>query len=230
MANTKGGSRPGQGRKQDWGQKAESRIGVPYEFVEQKKYLVEIFATLQYNGLKLRDVAQFLKNHGIDLIQQDGTESSLSFNSYRMYSTSVAASFGVTSSVDAEAGGYEEIHLESILGIKSPERTSFMEVTGTSMIDDGIFPGAILTVETPNTTASKSWLEPQDGNTVIALIDGTDLTVKKFRKTDEGIFLIPRNRENQNFQPLQISSCNPKWTGGHEVKIVGIVRKITLDP
>lgn len=230
MANTKGGSGRGQGRKQDWGQKAESKIGVPYEFVEQKKYLIEIFATLQQNELKLRDVAQFLKNHGIDLIRQGIIDSPSSSNSYRMYDTPVAASFGVTSSVEAEAGGYEGISLESVLGIKSPERTSFMKVTGNSMIDDGIFEGAILTVETSNTTASKSWLEPQDGNTVIALIDGTYLTVKKFRETDKGKFLIPRNHKNKNFQPLQISSCDPEWTGGHEVEIVGIVKKISLDP
>ncbi len=230
MATTKGGSGRGQGRKKDWGKKPESKIGVPIELVPQKKHIVEIWTILQQSGLELGDLARSLKNHGIDFIQQDITDSLTSSNSYRMYSTSVGASFGVTSSIDAEAGGYEEIYLESILGIKSPERTSFMRVKGESMIDDGILPGAILTVEMPNTTASKSWLEPQDGNTVIALIDGTDLTVKKFRKNDKGEFLVPRNRENKNFKPLQVSSRDPEWTGGHEVEIVGIVRKIALDP
>lgn len=203
---------------------------MPYELVEQKKYLVEIFATLQQNGLKLRDVAQFFESNGIELIRQDGANSPFSSNSYRMYSAPVAASFGVTSSEDAEAGGYEEIYLESVLGIKSPERTRFMRVIGNSMIDDGIFEGAILTVEISDTTASKSWLEPQTGNTVIALIDGTDLTVNRFRRDDEGEFLEPRNREDQSFQPLQISSRHPEWIGDHEITIIGIVRKIALDP
>ncbi len=98
------------------------------------------------------------------------------------------------------------------------------------MIDDGISEGAILTVETSDTTASKSWLEPQTGDAVIALVDRTDFTVKRFRRNNEGEFLEPRNRKNQNFQPIQISSRDPGWTGGHEVEIFGIVRKIVLDP
>lgn len=231
MVNTKGGSGQGQGRKPDWGKKPESRIGVPFEVVPQKKHIVEIWTVLQQCGLEFRDLARLLKNHGIDLIRQNSDNSSLPpSNFYRIYSTPVAASFGLTSSFDAEAGGYEESHLESILSIQSPERTIFLQVIGDSMIDDGISEGAILTVETSDTTASKSWLEPQTGDAVIALVDGTDLTVKRFRRSNEGEFLEPRNRKNQNFQPIQISSRDPGWTGGHEVEIFGIVRKIVLDP
>jgi len=231
MVRQKGGSGRNQGRKFDWGQKPDSTIGVPYKLAEQKKYLVKLWTTLQQAGLELEHLAGFLENEGVDLIQQTSSGYLLSSsNVYKMYSTSVAASFGVTSSMDAEAGGYEEIYLESVLGIKSPNRAIFLKVTGYSMVDDEIFPGATLTVETRDTTMSKSWLDAQTGDTVIALIDGVDVTVKKFRRTNEGEFLVPRNRKNKNFQQIQISSCSADWMGGHEVEIFGIVRKIVLDP
>jgi len=124
---------------------------------EQKKALVKTWSILQEVGLNFTDLASRLQSDGINLLLQDeSAEPSKNHQLYRIYSTAVAASFGIVSPSDADAGGYEEFELDSLL-IKVPERTILLEVTGNSMLDEDIFPGSILIVETTNTT-NKSWL------------------------------------------------------------------------
>jgi SOS-response transcriptional repressor LexA len=227
MRKSQGGSGRGQGRKQDWGKRPESRISVPYKLAqpESKKALVEFCLILEQAGLDLPDFVAVLKNHGMSLISQNKAHQPHNKTQlYRMYSTAVAASFGVISSSDADGGGYEEVNLISQL-ITTPDRTILLEVTGNSMIDEGIYPRSILVVETGN-TADKSWLEPQNGNIVVALIDEVDLTVKRFRRTDRGDFLEPRNRSNKSYKPLLIAGSDDEPLEGHKVEIIGIVRKV----
>jgi SOS-response transcriptional repressor LexA len=142
-----------------------------------------------------------------------------------MFSASVAASFGVVSALDADAGGYEEVSLDTLL-VAAPERTIILKVTGHSMIDDGIEPGSFLVVETPDTSWSKSWLEPHDRENVIALIGGSDLTVKKFRRTDKGESLEPRNCKCKQHKPLPIARSDRDNDEDRAIKILGIVRAV----
>ena len=76
--------------------------------------------------------------------------------------------------------------------IKHPAATFFVRVAGDSMIDAGIHPGDILIVDRS--------IEAIDKKVVIAIIDG-ELTVKRIRKTNSRVYLVP---ENSNYNPMQI--------------------------
>ena len=223
MAKSKGGAGRQQGRKLDWGEETSSRITVPFELTEteQKRSLVATWSVLQQSGRNFTDLVASIERYGIDSVLHPRHKS----QPYRLYSTAVAASFGVTSASDAEAGGYDEVNLIDLL-IKSPDRTILLEVTGNSMLDSGIYPGSILIVEMPNTT-NKAWLDVKDRDTVIALVDEVDLTVKQYRKTRKGEFLAPRNRSQKKYQPLVINNSEDEQGEGYKVTILGIVRSVT---
>ena len=76
--------------------------------------------------------------------------------------------------------------------IKHPAATFFVRVSGDSMIDAGIHPGDLLIVDRAE--------EPRDKSVVIAIVNG-ELTVKRIRKTEDKLFLMP---DNKKYQPLQI--------------------------
>lgn len=78
--------------------------------------------------------------------------------------------------------------------IKHPAATFFVRVAGDSMIDAGIHPGDILVVDRA--------LEPQDASVVIAVLDG-ELTVKRIKRRDGKVFLVPDNRA---YEPLEIKA------------------------
>jgi SOS-response transcriptional repressor LexA len=202
------------GRKADFGESVPSRISVPFELAQhdQKQALAGIWQSLQVGGFTLKDLQFFLEQFGIDVIRQT------QFENYRMYSTPVAASFGVISGSDADSGGYEEVNVKDLL-IGNPDRTILLKVTGNSMTDEGIYPGTILVVETPD-TSGKSWLVPNDRDIVVALVDDVDLTVKQFRQLPNGAFLYPRNKEMKGLNPRIIDE---------NVNIIGIVKKMVQD-
>lgn len=233
MANIKGGSGRDQGRKPDWEEKPVSRISVPYELSdrEQKKALVKTWSILQKAELDFTDLASRLESDRANLfLQSEAAESSNEPQLYRIYSTAVAASLGVVSPSDADAGGYEEIELDSLL-IKAPERTILLEVMGNSMLDENIFPGSILVVETTNTT-NKSWLQAETGNIVVARVENTGstyLTVKRFERNTKGEFLVPRNRRNKTYQPIRVGGSECEGEEEQKTSIIGIVRKIIQD-
>lgn len=228
MATSKGGSGKGQGRKSHWDEKPESRISVPYKLADDKqtKALAEIWSLLKQAGLDFPALLAILKSSTVNLALPRQAYSNKQLEFYRMYSTPVAASFGVISSSDADAGGYEEVDLNTLL-VRVPERTIILKVIGDSMIDDGIQPNSTLIVETCDTT-KQLWLQPETGDVVVALVDEIDFTVKRFERTDQGAFLVPRNR-NKGYKPLVISNSNDEDLGGHKARIIGIVRKIIQD-
>lgn len=76
--------------------------------------------------------------------------------------------------------------------IKHPAATFFVRVTGDSMIDAGIHDGDLLLVDRS--------LEVADGKVVIAVING-ELLVKRVRKVDTRLFLLP---ENQAYRPIEV--------------------------
>ena len=84
-------------------------------------------------------------------------------------------------------------------------RESFvLRVRGDSMIDDGIRDGDLIIVESRPTA--------ERGQTVVALIDGTEATVKRFLPDGEMVLLQPAN---QAMAPLRYPA--------HRVQIQGIV-------
>lgn len=76
--------------------------------------------------------------------------------------------------------------------IKNPPSTFFVRVSGDSMKDVGIFPNDILIVDRS--------IDPVDGKIVIAVIDG-ELTVKRLRKKNGALFLMP---ENPEYSPIAV--------------------------
>lgn len=91
--------------------------------------------------------------------------------------------------------------------IDHPSATFFVRVTGCSMEGAGIHDGDLLVVDRA--------LEPVHGRIVIAAIDG-ELTVKRLRIGQEGIWLEP---ENPAYSALQIVE-------GLDCVIWGVVRHV----
>lgn len=76
--------------------------------------------------------------------------------------------------------------------IKHPLATFYVRVDGDSMVDAGIFPGALLVVDRA--------AEIHEGHIVIARI-GDELTVKRFETDGGRILLVPAN---PNYAPIEI--------------------------
>jgi repressor LexA len=70
--------------------------------------------------------------------------------------------------------------------VPNPARTYALRITGDSMIEEHICEGDIVIVEKRGTA--------RDGDIVIALVNGTETTVKRFRKEGSLAVLIPANR------------------------------------
>ena len=84
------------------------------------------------------------------------------------------------------------------------KNTYALRVRGHSMIDDNIEDGDIIVIEKRETAAN--------GQSVIAMINGETVTLKKFYVEREGIRLQPANH-----------SMNPIFLRNEEVQILGIV-------
>ena len=61
-----------------------------------------------------------------------------------------------------------------------------LEVSGDSMIDEGIMDGDLVVIHRTD--------QAQNGKIVVALVDGFDVTLKRFRKQGESVVLEPANR------------------------------------
>ncbi|MBK8807345.1 MAG: translesion error-prone DNA polymerase V autoproteolytic subunit [Bacteroidales bacterium] len=78
------------------------------------------------------------------------------------------------------------------LFLRNESATFFVEVSGSSMIDAGIYDGDILVVD-------KS-LNPCHNSILVCYIDG-EFTVKRVQKIDSALYLIP---DNKKFKPIKI--------------------------
>lgn len=104
-----------------------------------------------------------------------------------LYLSPVAAGFPVTTEDYIEG----KIDLNHHL-VKNPDSTFLVRVVGESMRDAGIHPRDLLVVDRA--------VEPVSGKVVIAVVDG-ELTVKRLRKHDDKLWLMP---ENPDFQPIEV--------------------------
>ena len=104
---------------------------------------------------------------------------------------------GVRAGFPSPAQDYmsENIDLNREL-VRHPATTFYGRVKGNSMIDAGIEEGDLLVID-------KS-LEPQDGDMVVAFIDG-DFTIKYVRQEKDCLWLVPANAD---YQPIRVTEEN----------------------
>lgn len=76
--------------------------------------------------------------------------------------------------------------------VDHPETTFVVRVAGDSMIGAGVFDGDLLIVDRS--------LEPEDGDVVIAVLDG-DLTVKRLTRDYRGRYLRAENPQYPDIRP-----------------------------
>jgi DNA polymerase V len=93
----------------------------------------------------------------------------------RIYPSSIAASFGVTSTSEQENPS-ERVYLHQML-VKDPAKTFFLPVAGDSMNQAGINDGDLVVVQ----QLTDPWSQLKSGSIVTALVDGNP-TVKQFDK------------------------------------------------
>lgn len=130
---------------------------------------------------------------------------------------------------ESETGGLNEVPLlgtvaagrpvEAVMNMETievpsrmviPGKTFALKVRGDSMVDHFIQDGDYLIVEQRATA--------NNGDTVVALIDGSEATVKQFHQTpgEDRVVLMPSNKA---YQPIEISPSS-------RVTVQGIVRGV----
>lgn len=87
----------------------------------------------------------------------------------------------------------EIITVPKWLGANNPAESYVLKVKGDSMIEEGILDGDYVIVERNN--------YPQDGEVVVALLDNSNATLKKFFREKEKIRLQPAN---SNMKPIYV--------------------------
>ena len=86
--------------------------------------------------------------------------------------------------------------------IRNKPATFFMRVSGSSMINAGIYDGDIVIVDRS--------LKPQNGKIVIAVIDG-EMLIRRYEKTMNSLRLVP---ETNKLSPIEVSEfCDFKIWG-----------------
>lgn len=112
---------------------------------------------------------------------------------------------GIKAGFPSPAADFEEnkISLDIIL-VKNKETTFYAKASGNSMTGAGIDDGDILVIDRS--------LEPQNNKVAVCLIDG-EFTVKRIKKDEDALFLIP---ENSLYKSIKIEEHN-------ELTIWGIV-------
>ncbi len=111
--------------------------------------------------------------------------------------------------IEAITGSFEQISVPNYL-INNKDEHFTLEVNGDSMIDEGIFDGDIVVI--------KKAQQANTGNIVVALIDGNEVTLKKFRSFKNSIALEPANK---NYKTRIFGEGRVKIQG----LLVGLIRK-----
>lgn len=119
---------------------------------------------------------------------------------------SVVQLLGVVSAgVPIEASEHaEEVTVPNSL-LRRPERSFALRVRGDSMVEDGIFDGDVVIVE--------AGVEARDGDTVVALVRGSEVTLKRLRRRAGMVELLPANAR---LRPLVLAP--------DDVAVQGVVR------
>jgi len=92
--------------------------------------------------------------------------------------------------------------------VSSSKRTFALQVRGDSMIEEGILDGDYVIVQQQNTAS--------DGDIVVALIDNTYATLKRFFKEQHRVRLEPAN---SNMEPIYATNVTVQG------KVTGVIRR-----
>jgi repressor LexA len=111
--------------------------------------------------------------------------------------------------IEAITGSFEQISVPNYL-INNEDEHFTLEVTGDSMIDAGIYDGDIVVIRKTEVANS--------GDIVVALIDQSEVTLKRFRSFKNSIALEPANK---NYKIRIFGEGRVKIQG----KLVGLIRK-----
>ena len=87
--------------------------------------------------------------------------------------------------IEAITGSFEQISVPNYL-INGKDEHFTLEVTGDSMIEDGINDGDIVVIKKSNVANS--------GDIIVALVDDNEVTLKRFRSYKNSIALEPANK------------------------------------
>ena len=111
--------------------------------------------------------------------------------------------------IEAITSSFEQISVPNYL-INNKNQHFTLEVSGDSMVDEGIFDGDIVVIKKTEMAVS--------GDIVVALIDENEVTLKKFRSFKNSIALEPANK---SFKTRIFGEDRVKIQG----KLVGLIRK-----
>ena len=111
--------------------------------------------------------------------------------------------------IEAVTGSFEQISVPNYL-INNKDDHFTLEVSGDSMIEEGIFDGDIVVIRKTNIANT--------GEIIVALIDENEVTLKKFRSFKNSIALEPANK---NYKTRIFGEGRVKIQG----KLVGLIRK-----
>lgn len=106
----------------------------------------------------------------------------------------------------------EIIGYEPAEGIKNPEEYFYLAVRGDSMINAGIPNGSLVLLHKQDFA--------ENGQIVACLVNGDSATLKRYKRIDKTVFLMP---ENSNYEPIIISVDDFK-TGN--AKICGVAVEV----
>lgn len=160
----------------------------------QAPTLSEIGAAMQIRSKgTVHRYVQALKNKGVLEHVERGWRGIRLANEPLTHSTTLPLAGRIAAGHPIEAiPGQDQLDLA---GLFVSNNRYALQVKGDSMVDMGILDGDWVIIERAETA--------KNGDIVVALIDGEDATLKRFKRLDDGqILLIP---ENARLTPLQYS-------------------------
>jgi DNA polymerase V len=172
--STQGGRRPGAGRPKGSGKYGEPTIAIRVPMSWALKIQTMLLAK------------QKGRTPDLDLVWSASTDKK---SALPLFGNKIAAGFPSPADDHVETA----LDLNEYL-VEHPAATFYVRVSGESMLGAGIHPNDILVVDRS--------LQAVDGKIVIASLDG-DLTVKRLKKRDGKVSLMP---ENPAFRPIPVTS------------------------
>ena len=166
------------------------------EFRVSKVTVFEHIAALQKKGLLRR------ARHKARSLQLSGDYSFPDERATRLPLVgTIAAGRPIEAVEDRESLDLEELFV-------SPHKTFVLRVRGDSMVEDNICDGDYVVCEQRETA--------RDGETVVALLDEGEATLKRYYREPDGIRLQPANPK---YQPIRVKDLKVQGV------VVGVVRR-----
>ena len=105
------------------------------------------------------------------------------------------ASEGISAGFPSPADDFKEVRISlDKTVVKNEAATFYARVAGQSMEGAGLDDGDLLVIDRS--------LEPEDNKIAVCFVNG-EFTVKRLKVAEDGIWLLP---ENKNYRPIQINN------------------------